>query len=235
MECIILVGGMGTRLKTVVADRPKPMADVSGRPFLEWQLDSLISRGVSHFILATGFLGHQITNHFGKVYRGASITYSEETEPLGTGGAVLQALQYARTERVYATNGDTFCNASLEDLQTTSAELVMSVVRVANVERYGSVDVNTFSNEVERFVPKGKTGSGLINAGTYLIGKSEFLARSHPKKFSLETDYLPVACAQRVLKASVAEVPFIDIGIPEDYQLAQTYIAEAARLRLRVS
>jgi D-glycero-alpha-D-manno-heptose 1-phosphate guanylyltransferase len=235
MECIVLAGGMGTRLRAAVSDRPKPMADVAGKPFLQWQLDSLIDRGVDRFILATGYLSEQISSFFAAKYRGCDISYSVEDEPLGTGGAVVKAMLQARRERVLVTNGDTYCDVSLQQLAFEHAEIVMSVLQVPNVDRYGSVLLDASGQFVSRFLPKGEGGSGLINAGTYLINKDQFLKRKFSAKFSLESEYLPAICAEGGLLAVASRIPFIDIGIPEDYSRAQTYIVESAKLRGPVS
>jgi D-glycero-alpha-D-manno-heptose 1-phosphate guanylyltransferase len=227
----VLAGGMGSRLRASVSDRPKPMADVAGTPFLQWQLDSLIDRGVDRFVLATGYMSKYVSAHFGNSYKGCEITYSVEEYPLGTGGAVAKATSRIHNDVCIVTNGDTYCDVPLGVDGLSNFELAMSVVSVNDVERYGSVVLDPRSGAVLQFLPKGERGPGLINAGTYIIRKSRFLARNFEEKFSLESDYLPLVCTEKLIIGVASSVPFIDIGVPEDYVRSQTFIVESARQR----
>jgi D-glycero-alpha-D-manno-heptose 1-phosphate guanylyltransferase len=113
---IILAGGLGTRLQSVVKDIPKSMADIAGKPFLEYQLNYLESQKIEHIILSVGYKYESIQNHFGSKYKNISISYAIEKEPLGTGGAVINALKEVKEDSVFILNGDTFFPISLENL-----------------------------------------------------------------------------------------------------------------------
>jgi D-glycero-alpha-D-manno-heptose 1-phosphate guanylyltransferase len=228
VECIILAGGMGTRLRSHVSDRPKPMADVAGLPFLQWQMESLAGRGVTKFVLAIGYLGDMIVSHFGTSYKGVEVQYSREESPLGTGGAVLQALGNVSSSKCWVTNGDTFCNLPLDKFVGFDDELVMGLIKLPSVERYGSVAHDVGSGMITEFLPKGIKVEGLINSGTYLLDRQKFLDRNLPTKFSLESDYLAAICKEGAIRGVACDVPFIDIGVPEDYVKAQTYIPNSA-------
>ena len=115
MKVVILAGGLGTRLKDTVPDLPKPMAPIKGRPFLEYQMDFWMNQGINRFILSVGYLSDIIINHFSYKYRGAILEYSIESNPLGTGGALIQALKNL-SEPVLVINGDTFFQVQLKKL-----------------------------------------------------------------------------------------------------------------------
>lgn len=116
MEAIILAGGLGTRLRSVVQNIPKGMAPIQGRPFLAYQLDYLIEQGVNRIIFSVGYLHECISNYFGREYNGCQIVYSVEESPLGTGGAIRQALHHCKDQNIWVLNGDTYCNVNLKDM-----------------------------------------------------------------------------------------------------------------------
>jgi len=163
----VLAGGMGTRLRTVVADRPKVMADIGGRPFLDFILDYLRSQGAEEVTLLTGYLGSMISSHYGSSYRSISLTYSQEPSPLGTGGAVKLALkQSVGTHKAcMVLNGDTYFPANLKRLLGKcefSSNYVLTT-QVADVSRFGSLGVSHETGKVTAFMEKGASGQGLIN------------------------------------------------------------------------
>lgn len=225
-EMLILAGGFGTRLRSVVNNVPKPMASVSGRPFLEYLLDYWIDQGVRRFVLSTGYLSHVIQAHFGNRYRNAIVDYVHEKSPLGTGGALRLALNEMtwKSEMILMANGDTWfpvdvsqlcVNASMQETPITIALKVME-----KNDRYGGVEVNT-DGGIKSFGIKSE-GSSLINAGCYLLNVNSLKKAlgDMPAVFSFETDFLVDYAAKYHVGSSIQNLPFLDIGIPEDYQKA---------------
>jgi D-glycero-alpha-D-manno-heptose 1-phosphate guanylyltransferase len=230
-EVVVLAGGLGTRLRSVVADRPKPMALIAGKPFLDWQLRVLAARGAQSCVFAIGYLGEQIQAHFGKQFAGMQISYSVEDTPLGTGGAIARALAQCKTDWVYVVNGDTYSTLpwpAMEALRGKGNECVVAVTEVPNPQRYGAVAWDAASGRVQSFVEKSAVApdakSAWINSGAYLLQKSAFLARGYPERFSFEADYLQKIVSEGALCAVPAGSAFIDIGIPEDFERAQRYL-----------
>lgn len=233
---LILCGGLGTRLRQVVPDVPKPMAPVAGRPFLEHILLYWRAQGIRRFILAAGYKGDVIRRHFGSSWAGAAIEYVNEDTPLGTGGAVAHALRsgvFAEDAEVLLLNGDTWFRGSLEVLQRDAAAsggcpMLMALLSVADASRYGSVTLDSVGR-AKGFEEK-RPGSGLINAGCYLFRPGETLRefRDMPHAFSLEKDALPHMAARGKLATSIQQADFIDIGIPEDYARSQHMLAGAS-------
>jgi D-glycero-alpha-D-manno-heptose 1-phosphate guanylyltransferase len=226
-EAIILAGGLGTRLREAVPDLPKPMAPIAGRPFLAWQMDYLIRLGVTRFILSVGYKADTIRDHFGDVYNNAVITYVEETQPLGTGGAIKFALQQATHERVFVFNGDTLCEVNLNDLRQLTSDhdesLGILVKHVNNAGRYGAIDFHSESKLVTTFGEKSSAVAGYINAGIYDVPRNLFENLSLDGNFSFETNVIPQMVGEQ-LYALQAGSFFIDIGIESDFVHAQSVI-----------
>ena len=226
MEAIILAGGFGTRLKSVVADLPKPMAPINGRPFLAFLLDSLQEKGFTRIILSVGYRSAAIRDYFGSSYRGMAITYAVESSPLGTGGAIALAMKLAKQEAIFVFNGDTYLEIDAVALLACwqKTQLPMIVVRhVPDAGRYGRVESD--HGRITSFHEKGEAVEGLINAGCYILPKTVFDDFELPVAFSFETDYLPHALQHGSLMACPCDGLFIDIGIPEDYSKAQQLLA----------
>lgn len=228
-EAIVLVGGLGTRLRTVVSDVPKPLAPVAGRPFLAWLLDRLAQEGMRHVVLAAGYLAERVVDGIGRQWRGMDVDYSIETEPLGTGGAVRQACGMLRGNAAHVLNGDTFLRYDMHGLaQATSrsgADLGMALARVDDVARYGAVVCA--GDRVEGFREKGESGPGYINAGSYYLTPAAIRTLPAEPMFSFETRVLaPLTAAGRVCGFD-ATSGFIDIGVPEDYRRAQSLFGAA--------
>ena len=232
---IILAGGMGTRLKSVVADRPKPLALVAGRPFIEYLLLQLSNSGIQQVIISTGYLGDQIREQFGATYCSLSLLYSQESKPLGTAGALRHALHLVSSQEVLVLNGDSYCDIDfaklLENHRSTGAMVTIATVSVPDVSRYGSV-TTTHDGLVTNFEEKGiHAGVGFINAGVYAIDKSLLDKLDPDKMISLEKEVFPMYVAQPIY-AYAATGTFIDIGVPEDYQRAQNLFQCTAREQL---
>ena len=225
---VILAGGLGTRLREVVSDRPKVMAEVNGRPFLAYLLDQLATAGISRVVLCTGYMASQIQDTFGDSYRNMSLLYSIEDSPLGTGGALRKALPQLASDPVLVMNGDSFCEVDLGRFNhwhhDATAELASLVtVHVEDVSRYGTVNVNE-QNRVVHFCEKGAAcGVGMINAGIYLI-PTQVIASINPEvTVSLERDIFP-SLITKGFAAFPCHGRFIDIGIPSDYHAASTVL-----------
>jgi D-glycero-alpha-D-manno-heptose 1-phosphate guanylyltransferase len=223
-EAIVLVGGFGTRLRSLVSDVPKPLAPVAGRPFLAWVLDSLSSQGIRRVILGAGYMADKVEQVIGQSWNGMDIVYSIEEEPLGTGGAVRQACGFLQGSDVHVINGDTFVRYAPNGLSAAvrekGAALGVVLAPMGDVARYGAVERD--GDLVSAFLEKGRAGPGYINAGCYYLTDAAIAALPTLEKFSLESDFLvPQVQAGHVLGYSNAD-GFIDIGVPEDYLRAQT-------------
>jgi D-glycero-alpha-D-manno-heptose 1-phosphate guanylyltransferase len=230
MEAIILAGGLGTRLAGRLEGVPKPMAPVAGRPFLEILLLQLRRAGCRRAILSVGHLRTVIEDHFGAAFDGMHISYAVEDTPLGTGGAIRQALAQASGDAVLVLNGDTFAQADYPGMmrfhRNEGATATIAVVHQADAARYGRVRVK--EKRVVAFEEKGQTGPGLINAGAYVLNRNlEWPARLG-EKFSIETDFFAPELAR--LRPAAYEVRgyFLDIGVPEDLERAQRELAGIA-------
>lgn len=225
-EAIILAGGLGTRLRSIVPDLPKPMAPIGERPFLDLLLAFLTARGFRHVILSTGHMHQRIADHFGAARGPLSIDYCVEASPLGTGGAIRAALGRCRSDHALVLNGDTFLEAdtdAIEALWAAHHEPVLVVRGVADGARYGRVSLQ--DERVVSFGEKSGGGPGLINAGCYLLPTTLLDGLDLPDRFSFETDYLPQAVQRQAFRAHVSLGYFIDIGVPDDYARAQTELA----------
>lgn len=224
MECIILAGGMGTRLQSVVSDVPKCMAPVAGHPFLYYLITSLIEAGFNHIILALGYK-HEIIEEWieTNAFPIHISTVAEET-PLGTGGGVRLALSKAETNEVFILNGDTFFGVRYTEMlslhKSTQSAVTVALKRMEKFDRYGVVDIEQPTSRILRFNEKQDCESGLINGGVYLINRHEL--DNFPMKFSLEKDFFETAVRTSTLSGYISKGYFIDIGIPEDYERAQT-------------
>ena len=224
-EAIVLAGGFGTRLQSVVSDVPKPMAPVAGRPFLTYLLDHLIPQGYGHVVLATGHLHEKVEAFFGNDYRGMRIDYARELSPLGTGGAILNALKHCTEEQVTVLNGDTLFLVDHEELcrfadeKKTSLAIVLR--QVPDAGRYGAVEVDG-DGLVTAFREKDPaTGAGLINGGIYRLHRSLLDGFVPGQQFSFEKELMQKRFREEKFYAYASDGYFIDIGVPDDYARAQ--------------
>jgi len=227
MEAIVLAGGFGTRLAAKLNGIPKPMAPVAGRPFLEILLAQLKRNGCSRAILSVGHLYQVIQNHFGASFQGMPLDYAIESLPLGTGGAIRRSLALADTENVLVLNGDTFLHADYEAMlrfhSAQRAALTIAISHQPDIARYGGVLVE--GTRIVGFEEKGRTGAGFINAGAYVIARGMQWPQALPEKFSFERDFLMPETARLAPAAYPVNGFFLDIGIPEDLDRAQTELA----------
>jgi D-glycero-alpha-D-manno-heptose 1-phosphate guanylyltransferase len=223
-EAIILAGGFGTRLQHILPDLPKPMANVNGKPFLDYLLDRLIAYRFTHVILSTGYLHEKIEHHYGSQYRQLRLAYARERKPLATGGAVAFALSKCRTDHVFVLNGDTLFSIDMDDFSSfyrqKQTAFAMALREVADVARYGSVETDP-ENRIVRFREKNQqSGKGFINGGVYLMNRN-LLDGWDGQPFSFEKDFLEKQYPTQLFHAKPYSAYFIDIGVPEDYARAE--------------
>ncbi|MDR3752821.1 MAG: nucleotidyltransferase family protein [Terracidiphilus sp.] len=228
MEAIVLAGGLGTRLASRLHGLPKPMAPIAGRPFLEILFTQLRRSGCTRVLLSVGHQHSVIQDHFGAAFDGMAIEYVIESVPLGTGGAIRLALAQAREESVLVLNGDTFLDADYAAMlgfhASEGAAVTLAVVHCDDVSRYGGVTVE--GQRVVGFEEKSNSGPGWISAGTYVLARNLAWPSVLPEKFSIERDFFVPEVAR--LRPAAYEVDgfFLDIGIPEDLDRAQTALAQ---------
>lgn len=230
MEAIVLAGGFGTRLRHIVSDVPKPMAQVCGRPFLQYILEDLAKKGVCRVILAVGYKQEVIKDFFGDSYAGMEVAYSVEEAPLLTGGAVKQAMASCTREQVLIVNGDTYFDVDIEAMarqhRNTGAELTIATKRMRHFDRYGTVKTDETGRILE-FKEKAACEQGDINGGVYMVQRNAILALPQAV-FSFETEYMEKQVGTGRIYAFTSEGYFIDIGVPEDYVKAQEDFATHA-------
>ena len=232
MEAIILAGGLGTRLRAVVSDVPKPMAPIAGRPFLELLLDYWIGNGITRFVLSVGYLGHKIAHHFGGGYRDAEVALVHEPKPLGTGGALLLALEKTTSPTVLVLNGDTFFALEFGQFmqfhESRRADCSLSLFRSEDRARYLAVQLGQ-QDEITGFGHGGTIG--LVNGGAYLVRTAAFLQGpwKRDEALSLEAEMLPHALSSgwRIYGWKATAQP-LDIGLPQDYLRAASFLAGTA-------
>lgn len=220
MNIIILAGGFGTRLQSVVKDVPKPMADINGTPFLELLMREILFCDPERIILCVSYMKDVIKQHFGDSFLGVPVLYSEENEPLGTGGAIKQAFDLFGLDEAVVLNGDTYVQVNYSDFIRKSENEKLAVVlkQVENANRYGRVQVEN-GRIISMREKSPESMAGLINAGIYKIRRDLFSA-DLPDKFSFEKDLLePQITALKPLYMQSDEY-FIDIGVPESYAQA---------------
>ena len=233
MEAIVLAGGFGTRLASRLHGLPKPMAPIAGRPFLEILLTQLRRSGCTRVLLSVGHQHSVIQDHFGASFHGLEIDYAVESVPLGTGGAIRLALAKAREESVLVLNGDTFLDADYAAMlrfhSSQDSAATLAVVHRDDVSRYGSVTIE--GQRIVGFEEKGSSGpgqtrAGWISAGTYVLARNLAWPPALPEKFSIERDFFVPEVAHLRPAAYKVDGFFLDIGIPEDLDRAQTELAQ---------
>jgi D-glycero-alpha-D-manno-heptose 1-phosphate guanylyltransferase len=232
-DVIILAGGLGTRLRSVVHDIPKCLAPVAGKPFLHFLLQFVAKQNITNrLILSVGYLHNQIEDYIASVKDEYAFEFEFvlEEEPLGTGGGIQLALRKANTKTAIIINGDTFYNASLSNLieahHNNEAHTSLALKPLTNFDRYGTVEISEQSI-ITSFNEKKAVSEGLINGGIYAINVTSFLQLNMPEKFSFEQEYLSKTTQyNHTLCGSVDDAYFIDIGVPTDYETAQTTLKE---------
>jgi D-glycero-alpha-D-manno-heptose 1-phosphate guanylyltransferase len=219
---IVLAGGEGTRLRTVLPDVPKVLAPVGGRPFLRMLLDTLASRGLRRVVLATGYAAESIENEAHASRGELEIRISREERPLGTGGAIAQAFDLVDGPRAWVFNGDSFCDVDLSRVaalaEAAPDDPWLVATEVEDASRFGTLVIE--GSHVSRF--REKTGTherGWINAGIYLLPRGLMAKQAS----SIERDWFPAWAAQGRLRVAPLGGRFIDIGTPESLVAAESF------------
>ncbi len=229
VTAVILAGGMGTRLRAAVADRPKVLAPVAGRPFITYLLDKIASTPIEHVVLCTGYRAEMIEEALGTRYGKLALSYSREIEPLGTGGALRLAVQQIATPLAMVFNGDSYCDADLMHyhawFKQRAAQAALLLTDVDDVHRFGCVTCDA-ERYVVAFCEKGSnTLRGSINAGIYLLERKLLDEIPTDRAISLEYDVFPRWAQRRILVAFAQGGRFLDIGTPETFAAAETFFA----------
>jgi D-glycero-alpha-D-manno-heptose 1-phosphate guanylyltransferase len=224
-KAVVLAGGRGTRLATVVADRPKPMAEIRNLPFLHYLILDLKNKGITEVVLLVGYMHELIEDYFQKEYHGVKISYEIEHEPRGTGGLVCE-LSRKWSESILLINGDTYFDVDIQSmhrLYLSTKSVVMAVREVDKQDRYGALEIE--NDIIIDFKEKTWIEKGYINGGIYLLPQGVFETYSDlPFSFSLEKEFFEAYKSDLNIKPFYSDGFFIDIGIPEDFQAAQTSI-----------
>jgi D-glycero-alpha-D-manno-heptose 1-phosphate guanylyltransferase len=233
--CVILVGGLGTRLRAALPDLPKPMAPIQGRPFLEYLLADLKQQKIENIVLCVGHQAGKIEEYFGDgKLSGLNIEYSREEGLLGTAGAVRWAHNKIKSDNFLLLNGDCYNDGNFAELlsqhQSTRAIATLLATHVEDRARFGSLQMDE-NNRVLGFIEKGEaTGAGWINAGVYALNRSVLELIPEGKVCSLERDVFPQLVARGEMFAFYNHGAFIDIGLPEEWQRAQTLVPGKIKL-----
>jgi D-glycero-alpha-D-manno-heptose 1-phosphate guanylyltransferase len=234
ITAVILAGGRGIRLRPVVADRPKVLAEILGRPFLRYLLDELAIAGLRRVVLCTGYMSENIYQTLGDTYASLNLFYSREGKPLGTGGALRLALPELTSDIVLVMNGDSYIEADLGDFLRWFAEkgalAALILTRVADTKRYGRV-VSSLDGQILLFEEKVENGGpGWINAGLYLL-RTELISNiPSGRAYSLERDFFP-GLIGKGLYGYQCKGEFIDIGTPDSYRKAKAFFLKIHKWR----
>jgi D-glycero-alpha-D-manno-heptose 1-phosphate guanylyltransferase len=223
-ECIVLAGGLGTRLRSVVADKPKCMAPLGDHPFLYYLLQYLHQQGITHAVLSLGYLSEQVISWCNSMDLPLRVSFTVEPEPLGTGGGILHALPAIEGKEVFIVNGDTYFDVSFAAFQqfheAHQSPLSLALKPMQQFDRYGSIELDA-QQQITAFHEKQFREAGLINGGIYLTSTDFLRSLSLPEKFSFEKEVLEPGAAAGSLYGYISDTYFIDIGIPEDYEAAK--------------
>jgi len=225
-DVVILCGGQGTRFRQVASDIPKALASVGNGVFLDILLKSIFNQGFKRVILAVGHMKEKIIQKYSRDDR---MLFSEESEPLGTGGAAMKALKLVRTENFVVMNGDCHSEVDLKKMYAEHLEnkplITMALAEMEDVSDYGSVSVGE-ANKILAFEEKSpQKRAGLVNAGVYIFNK-KIVSHTPGVRFSLERDLFPAVILEKPCYAHIVKGGILDIGIPERYNLAKQKFAK---------
>ena len=221
MQAIILTGGLGTRLRSISGASPKALIDITGKPFIDYQIEYLKSQAVTGLFFSLGYKAEKLMDHLQRKY--SAINFSIESEPLGTGGAVkfaIERFQKQLNENFFVINGDSLIDANLKKIRDfhnkTGALVTMGLIEVNDARRYGTVEIS--GSNIIAFHEKGSLGKGLINSGIYVFNKKAADYLPDKKRFSLEYDFFPTLAGRGLSGMKIKHNYFIDIGTPESYR-----------------
>lgn len=220
IDVIVLAGGFGSRLQSVVRDVPKPMAMVAGKPFLHYLIQQIQREDIGKLVFSLGYKHEIITSYVQKEYPTLPYDFSIEDTPLFTGGAIRLALEKCHTDLVLVINGDTYFGVNISEMIAdhvrTASDITISLKHMQNFDRYGTVHVDA-NQRITKFNEKVYTEEGLINAGYCILNKKLLLEYPVLLPFSFEQDFLQKRMQEIKVSGFVSDGYFIDIGIPEDY------------------
>ena len=221
IDVAILVGGLGTRLRGVVDDVPKPLAPVLGRPFLFYLLDRLALRGARSVTLCSGYMADFVQEKTGFEWMGMPIHHSVEKEPMGTAGALALAKNFLQSERVLIMNGDTWFEPDFKAFAEAAegSEFCIAAAQVPDASRYGTLEWDADGRLISFKEKSNSPASGSINASVYFVSQ-KLLASLRVEPLSLERAVLPTLVLERRVKVLPSDAQFLDIGIPSDYAAA---------------
>lgn len=227
VTAVILAGGLGTRLQSIVADRPKVLAEVNRQPFIVYLLDQIMAAGIKRAVVCIGYKGNQVSSALGSRYGRLELLYSCEAAPLGTGGALRQALPLMASDPVLVMNGDSYFTADIPYFcrrhASVGAWASILLARVDDTGRYGRVEIEP-DGSIVGFIEKGEDRSaGWINAGIYLIRLDIIRRIPANRSVSLEKEVLP-SCIGDKFFGFKDHGEFIDIGTPPSYQRADAFM-----------
>lgn len=234
MQALILAGGLGTRLRSLAPDRPKPMVEVHGRPFLDYQVEQLRAQGFSEFVLCVGYRARQVQDHFEDGRRwGVSISYAVETKLLGTAGAIRNAREWIAGPFLVM-NGDSFLEADYRELvarhqrwRAADPQTVGTILTVAveDAAAYGTLDLDA-DGRILHFQEKASAASGPINGGVYVLEPEILRCIPGDRPVSIERETFPQVLREGGhLYSAPAGGFFVDIGTPEGYRRFERYAA----------
>jgi D-glycero-alpha-D-manno-heptose 1-phosphate guanylyltransferase len=226
ITAVLLAGGLGTRLKPIVSDKPKILADICNRPFVTFLLDQLVMADIRDVVLCTGYMADQVYEKLGDVYKSLKLTYSKENTPLDTGGALRLALPHIKSDFALVMNGDSFVNVKfavyIDWFLKNKCAAALLLANVSDTRRFGKVLVDENGRLVSFKEKESNSNSGWINAGVYLIKKSLIETIPEETPFSLEREFFPKLVDQG-LWGFQFEGEFIDIGTPETFAYAEKF------------
>ncbi|HEX2836224.1 MAG TPA: sugar phosphate nucleotidyltransferase [Thermoanaerobaculia bacterium] len=222
-EAIVLAGGEGTRLRSVLPDTPKVLAPIGGRPFLHLLFDRLAAQGITSIVLATGYAAELVESIAGDWRGPMTIAFSRELEPLGTGGAISQAFGRIAGERAWIFNGDSFCDVDLPAIADAASaapkDAWLTAIHVDDASRYGTLQLN--GDRIEAYLEKtGRSEPNWISAGIYILPRAVLPASG---SYSIERELFPQLAAGGRMRAARAAGRFIDIGTPESFASAEAF------------
>jgi len=233
-QALVLCGGFGTRLQSVYSEGPKSLVPIAGRPLLSYGLEWLRSEGIGRVVLCTGYRHGQIKALYPEGEGDPEIRYSVEEEPLGTGGAVKKAEGAIDGDCFFVLNGDSFLDVALDEMlafhKRSGAVATIATVEVPSAARYGSVALDgagrvvSFLEKTER-VGAGPQMSQTINGGLYVLDRSVLQLIPGATKVSIEKEVFPALIGKGIYGFK-SRGYFIDVGVPEDLERAQTELPE---------
>ena len=232
IDVIVLAGGLGTRLKSVMPTLPKALSPINGRPFLDYILDFLEgSDSVNNVVLAVGYMADRIIDKYSNQHEyDFDILFSREETLLGTGGAIKRALQYSTTDHIMVLNGDSYVDVRVNDViafhRDKNSSMTIIVKKIRNPGRYGLIEFD-HNHRITSFNEKlTSTAEGYVNTGIYLVKREIFNTIEENRTISLEKELIPFFINNMDVYGFVTHGKFIDIGIPETYQIADKFFKE---------